>query len=118
MVYKKTMDAMFSTTATFTNITEEPDVDFTPSPGHYLVLDRKAETTESGIYLPDSVDQQKHAKRVKIIAHNDCDFCVDGVAHCPIYTTGEEVAISKYAGVQLDKDTLIIRESDILGRFN
>ena len=93
------------------------EADFTPAPGHYLVLDRKAETTESGIYLPDSVDQQKHAKRVKIIAHNDYEFYVDGVAQTRSYEAGHEVAISKYAGVQLDKDTIVIRESDILGRF-
>lgn len=75
----------------------------------------REEKTQSGIYLPDTV--QEKPQEATVVAVGPGKMLDDGKRAPMDVKAGDRVLFSKYAGTevkQLDEDLLILRESDIL----
>jgi chaperonin GroES len=76
----------------------------------------REEKTQSGIYLPDTVQEKPQEAVVMAVGPGKL---LDNGERAPMdVKEGDRILFSKYAGTevkQLDEDLLILRESDILG---
>lgn len=71
------------------------------------------ETTESGLIIPDSAKEKAQTGQVLAIGGGKKD--VSGKATPLEVCVGDVVYFGKYAGTEVGKDHLIIREDEILG---
>jgi len=81
----------------------------TPLFNRVLVEKVKLKQTESGILIPET-NEDDNTIRARIVRLNQT------AKQSGIYTEGQAILITKYAGVQLEKDGdyFMIAESDIL----
>ena len=81
------------------------------------VLIRRIESTEEktagGIIIPDAAKEKSQIGEV--IAVGLGRIAHDGKAVPVAVKKGDKVLFGKYAGTEVDKDLLIVREDDILG---
>ena len=76
------------------------------------------EVSEGGIVLPDTAKEKP--QRAKVVAVGPGKRLENGNRAEPAVKEGDEVLYGKYSGTEVkiaDKEYLILRESDILGRF-
>ncbi len=71
------------------------------------------EKTAGGIIIPDAAKEKSQIGEV--IAVGPGRISPDGKLHPMAVKQGDKVLFGKYAGVDVDKDLLIVREDDILG---
>ena len=79
----------------------------------------EAETTASGIVLPDTAKEKP--QRGKVLAVGDGKLSEDtGKRISPDVSEGDEVLYSKYGGTEISfdgEDLLVLRESDVLAKI-
>ena len=76
------------------------------------------EVSEGGIVLPDTAKEKP--QRAKVVAVGPGKRLENGNRAEPAVKEGDEVLYGKYSGTEVkigDQEYLILRESDILGRF-
>jgi chaperonin GroES len=76
------------------------------------------QTTEGGLVLPDSA--QEKPQEGKVISVGDGRRLDNGERVSPGVKKGDRVLFGKYAGTEVSvsgEDYIILRESDILGKF-
>ena len=76
------------------------------------------EVSEGGIVLPDTAREKP--LRGKVVAVGPGKRLEDGKRATPAVSKGDTVLYGKYSGTEVkigDKEYLILRESDVLGRI-
>lgn len=71
------------------------------------------EKTAGGIIIPDAAKEKSQIGEV--IALGTGRIGHDGNVIAPSVKKGDKVLFGKYAGTEVDKDLLMVREDDILG---
>ena len=71
------------------------------------------ERTASGLYIPDAA--QEKSQIGEVIAVGTGKVTSDGRVLPLAVKKGDKVVFAKYAGADIEKDMLIVREEDILG---
>jgi chaperonin GroES len=81
-------------------------------------IDEKTKKTDSGIYIPDTVKEDRGAKRGKVIAAGTGRY-EDGDLIPMTVKTGDEVLFQWGDKVQIDgKEYFIVRESEVIAVIN
>ena len=73
---------------------------------------KKDERTESGIILPDTINDTNLPKQTEVIAVGK---------DCEVVKEGETILFSKFSGVEVEykkRDLVVIQEKEILARVN
>ncbi len=76
-------------------------------------LESAEEKSAGGIIIPDAAKEKSQIGEV--IAVGPVRIAHDGKIHPVPVKKGDKVLFGKYAGTEVDKDLIIVREDDILG---
>ena len=90
-----------------------------PGAGRYtIVLEEQSETSEGGLYLPDSGKQKPSTGTIEYVGEGK--EREDGTLKKPRYRVGDCVTFGKWSGQEVEAKGLkrfVLFEDDIIGHF-